>query len=1081
MACESRGMGGTTDFTEFKKRCVALNAEQREAVELPAGHALILAGPGSGKTETLALRIAYLLSRGVYPGAILCLTFTEAAAANMRRRLIGLVGVIAYRVPIHTFHGFCTDLIGRNPEYFYGSASFKPADDLARIAILDGIFKNLAHDNPLRAEHPAQGFVYLKTAQSVIRDLKKAGMTPQEFEQLLIANKGQYIPINEGLVIFNERLSASRISLIREYAESLKEFANSLGDSRHLSVATAVYNSLSHALDTADEDGKTAPLSAWKEQWTRKDDTGNRIFKDSAYAEKLYALCGIYKEYRAAMHAKALYDFDDMIVDVLEAFAKHAGFKATVAERYAHVLVDEFQDTNEAQMRILKTFLGDVMAVGDDDQAIYKFQGAEVANILDFKKCNPHARIIAFSSNYRSHDAIVEAAQSVALQGKNRLEGSGEILKKGSVAVRGAGGEILSKSFPTPLHEYAWVAEEIKRLINNGMNPRDIAVIAREHKQLEALQLFCAVNGVPVMYERLRDALHDPLVSELLVMAQFADSVARKSMAEADYLLPEILSFPFWGFERQTAWEISIAARGERGSWLSAMRHSADARVVSCADFLIEAGARAKNETADQVVDFLINGAFRAHYFSPERLRENSVAYALFLSGVAAFMRALRAYRYGEFIGTGDMLAFVALHQKNNIAIPDTSPFVVAGNAAHMATAHKIKGLEFDTVFVIGCVDSVWAGSERGSLLPFPINLPIAPSADSSDDHVRLLYVAMTRAKKNLYLTSYEATENGRSAERVRFLAGIPVVSASAECPRPEEILAAHLRPRSVTVCAGNERAFLESLLPQYQLSVTHLNTFLNVARGGPRQFLEQCLVRFPQAKSPSACYGSAMHAAVEALHARYTQSGSMPSATDLTGFFERALARERLTLHDATMYAARGAKALMVFYATKARSFKHDDIVEMNFKAEGVIVGNAHLTGKIDCIELVGGAGAVAYDLKTGKPSFGWEGRDLHEKIKLHGYRRQLLFYKLLIENSRTLGNRFMDVGVLNFLEPHTTQGIIDLSLAIDPAEIARLEKLIDVVWQKIQSLDFPDISHYPKNLSGIMAFEEDLLEGKV
>ncbi len=1056
------------DSSEFQKRLAALNAEQRQAVELPVGHALVLAGPGSGKTETLAMRIAYLLSQKTYPGAILCLTFTEAAAANMRARLFGLVGAAAYRVPIHTFHSFCTELINRNPEYFYDCAAFKPADDLARISILEGIFRNLAHDNPLRTEHPEQGFVYLKAAQQAITHLKKAGMTPDAFRDFLLENKTQFVAINAGIGVFDERLSAKRIPVIRDYAESLK------------AASVALYGSLSRALELAEEDGKTAPLSAWKEKWTRKDDGGVRIFKDTAYAEKLDALAGIYAEYRAAMHAKALYDFDDMILDVLAAFKAHAGIRQTVAERYAYVLVDEFQDTNEAQMRILETFQGDVMAVGDDDQAIYKFQGAEVANILGFKKRFPDARVIAFSANYRSHDVIVEAARRVAVQGESRLEGGEEFAKKGSVAVRGAGGAIISKSFPTPAHEHAWIAGELKRLIDSGVNPEDIAVIAREHKQLEALAPFCAAAGVPVAYERLRNALEDPRVRELLAMAKFADSVARKSMEEADYLLPTILSFPFWQFKRQTAWEISVAARGERGSWLSAMRHSTDAQVVACADFLIEAGALAKKETADSVIDFLITGQFRAYYFSPKRLEGNAAEYALFLSGLRAFMRALREYRAGEFISLHECLEFVALHEANGIAIPDKSPFISAKNAVHMASVHKIKGLEFEVAFVIGCTDSVWASGGRGSLLPFPINLPIAPTPDSADDHVRLLYVAMTRAKHTLYLTSFEKTEGGRSMERVRFLAEIPVTRADDECPSATEILSVRADAYNPFIFTGGERAFLESLLPQYQLSVTHLNTFLNVADGGPHKFLEQCLLHFPHAKSPSACYGSAMHAAVEALHARFRQSGIMPSAEDLAGFFKRALASERLALHDVKTYLARGTKSLAAFYAAKAGSFKESDIVEMNFKAEGVIVEGARLTGKIDRIELQGEDGAVAYDLKTGKPSDVWESTDAHKKIQLHGYRRQLLFYKLLIENSSALGDRSMERGVLNFLEPHKTQGIIDLALEIDVAEVTRLEKLIAIVWKKIQSLDFPDISKYPKDLSGIMAFEEDLLQGE-
>jgi len=1063
------------DADAFKKRLESLNTEQREAVQLPYGHALVLAGPGSGKTETLALRIAYLLAQKTYPGAILCLTFTEAAAANMRTRLFGLVGAVAYRVPIHTFHSFCTEIINRNPEYFYEQAACKPADDLARIALLEDIFKNLSHDNPIRTEHPEQGFVYIKATQKAITDLKKAGIMPDEFKQFLADNTVQLGVINSGLSVFDERLSVKRIPVIRAYAESLSVDSNTRA-SRHAPLIRVIQQSLLHALDMAQEEGATAPLSAWKERWTRKDDNGVRIFKDSAYTEKLEALADVYAQYCAAMHAKALYDFDDMILDVLSACAMHAGLRKTIAERYAYVLVDEFQDTNEAQMRILEILEGDIMAVGDDDQAIYKFQGAEVAHILGFKKRFPEARVITFSANYRSHDGIVDAARRVAAHSESRLEGIEGFVKKGSVAMRGVGGVILSKSFSTPTHEYAWVASELKRLIDSGVNAETIAVIAREHKQLEALAPFCSAVGVPVAYERQRNALADPRVRELLAMARFADSVAQKSMEEADYILPEILSFPFWQYKRQTVWEVSVAARSERGSWLSAMRHSEDPQVVACADFLIEAGTRAKKETADSVMDFLINGQFRAYYFSAEKLEHNGSEYALFLSSVRAFMRALREYRAGEYISLSDMLTFVALHEKNGIAIPDKSPFVSAKNAVHMASVHKIKGLEFDTVCIIGCTESVWTASGRGALLPFPINLPITATPDTPDDHVRLLYVAMTRAKHTLYITSYEQTESGRSAQRVRFLADIPVVSAHAECPPVEHMLSVR---DTVSVFEPREKLFLESLLPHYQLSVTHLNTFLDVTKGGPHTFLEQCLLHFPKAKSPSACYGSAMHAALETFHARFKQGGVMPTVDDMVHFFVRALGAERLALHDLKMYTARGTKALTAFYAAKAHTFKESDIVEMNFKAEGVIVSGARLTGKIDRIAYIGDNEAIAYDLKTGKASLDWEGDDMRKKIQLHGYRRQLLFYKLLIENATTLGDRSMDHGVLHFLEPHTTKGIVDLSLEIDATEVARLEKLIGVVWNKIQSLDFPDISKYSQDLSGVMAFEEDLLQG--
>src|SRR3989338_828610 len=176
-------------MSQFEKRYSQLNPEQKKAVDTIEGPVMVVAGPGSGKTELLSLRVANILRKvDIRPGNILCLTFTDAAAFNMRQRLVGLLGRDAYRVAIHTFHTFGVEVINRYPEYFYNGAIFLPADDATQTEILEGIFQKLDYGNPLHSEHQGR-FVYLNPVKKSIEYLKKAGLSPDEFNQILEANK----------------------------------------------------------------------------------------------------------------------------------------------------------------------------------------------------------------------------------------------------------------------------------------------------------------------------------------------------------------------------------------------------------------------------------------------------------------------------------------------------------------------------------------------------------------------------------------------------------------------------------------------------------------------------------------------------------------------------------------------------------------------------------------------------------------------------------------------------------------------------------------------------------------------------
>ena len=1137
----------------FDEQYKALNKEQRKAVDTIDGPLLVVAGPGSGKTQILSMRVGKILKETqILASNILCLTFTESASINMRNRLSKLIGSEAYRVAIHTFHNFCVEIIQKYPEYFYSGAFFSPADELAQIQILQNIFEKLPQKNPLKSEHPEQGFVYLKDVLKIIGYLKKAGILPDEFKQILKNNEKLIPEINKILGdAFADRLSKASISKVGKAVEQIsvlaKKTKKGFASPFIYNLAGAIEITLRAALAEAEESEKTAPLSAWKEKWLKKDDENRAIFKDTVNLEKLFSLADIYEKYRATMHEQGYYDFDDMILDTLGALEKNPSLRYEIQEQYQYILVDEFQDTNEAQMRLIQLITDapvhegrpNIMAVGDDDQAVYKFQGAELSNILNFKKLFRDVQVVAMTQNYRSTQDILDVASHIIKKGEERLEKLLPEIEKNLVASNPKlkNGEIKNKEFPTVAHEYNFVSREIKKRIDVGERPEEIAVIARKHYQLEELVPYLRGAGVPIRYEREQNVFKEPHIVQLIILARFLASIAEKHKDEADELLPQILSFPFWKLDRQTIWKISLGARrGEPDkNWLEVMLEYPSDEVKNIAKFLIDLGARAQSEPLEKILDEMVGAhvpvsqenedddpdedhvnknllpstgqvlkftsPFKEFYFSKEKFEHARAEYLQFLSSLRVFVNALREYKSGQILSLKDLVDFVELHEKNNISLNDQSPFAKFGEAVSLLTAHKAKGLEFETVFVLSCQDDVWAGRGMASKLSLPANMPIGPAGDTKDDQLRLFYVAITRAKRHLYLTSYLLGDKGETAQKLRFMVSgegdeevlkskvlsklyeSEIAEKDGEIPEAHEVLTASWLKYHTAPFLGEEKKLLQSLLDDYKMPVTHLNNFLNIKKGGPQFFLEQNLLRFPQAKTPSGAYGSAVHKTLENFVLHLKKEGKAPGEDLALEWFEKALKRERLAPEDFKQYKERGVEALTSFLKEKKGEFGPKDIVEFNFREQGVEVNGANLTGKIDRIVDLGSGEFEVYDFKTGKaPKNDWTGKDDYEKTKLHDYERQLLFYKLLVENSREFGERAkVERGVLEFVEPRQgDRKIITLPLMLTKEKTERMARLIGKVYEKIMNLDLPDISKYSQDIKGVEEFEEDLLEGR-
>jgi DNA helicase-2/ATP-dependent DNA helicase PcrA len=1104
----------------FEDRYTSLNTAQKKAVDTIDGPVMVIAGPGSGKTELLSLRVGNILKQGTArASSILLLTFTETAARNMRERLETLIGADAYRVAIYTFHGFCTDIIGRYPEYFFNESHFRPASDLLQSEILKAIFERLPHKHPLASFHQELGFSYLKETQVRIKDIKKGGLTPSRFKEILVENEQAFDALNTLLQHYlPERIGKDSIAAFESLA---KEFIK-IGS--NLSILYA--SSIDHALEEVDAVEKTTPLSTWKTKYTGKDEVGKRVFKDALTLPKLLALADIYESYQKALHKEGYFDYEDMILQVVEALSKHVTLRTELEELYQYIMVDEFQDTNNAQLSLVKAISSNpvhegrpnVCVVGDDDQAIYKFQGAEISNIHSFKALYTDVETVVLTENYRSTQKVLDFARAVVIQGVNRLENRYEEIRKDLVAKNTTltEGAIYTRAFATPEEEYAYIAEEVKKLLAAGIPAEEIALIAREHKQLIALLPYLDTRSVPYTYTRKENVFEEQHVFELIILCRFLATVG-DTTNERDDLLPQILAFPFWGLNRITIWRVAEYAKTNACSWLDAMQKSPDENMSKLAAFFIEVGVASQTTPLEIILDTLIGSRdatlvpespdddmetynpstltlsttftspYKTYYFGDNALKEHASTYIHFLSSLRVFMQALRTYKEGEQLRAHDVGPFVDIHTDYNIPLINETPFAHNEQSVSLLTSHGAKGLEFAYVFIVSVNDAIWAGSKKGSKLPFPINLPLATAGDDEDDFIRLVYVALTRARHTLYLTHHKSP--------LRFLGDI--VNTASEVKDSirdsSDLLVSGLSVYHVPPFAHNERALLKKVVEGYMLSPTHLNNFLDLTKGGPLMFLEQNLLRFPQAKTASSVYGTAIHKAIEDAHVSAKKDGIVPPLGSLIQTFKKELSRGRLHDYEEEKLRVRGENVLTRYYELEKESLTKDHIVELNFSKQSVMLGgttDAHgalLTGKIDHVIEGDASTWTVIDIKTGKGFSAWdeEKQSMYDEIKLHHYRYQLMMYKLLVEYSRDYSKHTVTSGVLEFVEEEVGGAIqkLELSLIGKDAEheLHRLKKLIQAVYTKITTLDFPDTSAYPETLEGIKAFEDDLIAGAV
>ncbi len=1092
----------------FQKRYEGLNKAQKKAVDTIDGPVMVIAGPGTGKTELLSMRAANILRKtDASAENILCLTFTESGASAMRERLVGLIGKDAYHIAVHTFHSFGSEVITKYNDYFYNGATFRPSDELTTYEILYNIFSKLPHDNPLSSKLNGD-FSYLKKVQNTISDFKRSGLTPDEIQRILRDNQN-FLEYAEPYIqaFFDRAIHKNMIAELSDLLRKISKYTPTSNETPNIvpSLSEVFYKSLAGVIEVSDTTQKTAAITAWRNSWCEKNREGKFVFKDTNRAKKLVASSLIYNEYLNAMQNAQVYDYDDMILRLVHALEIFPELKFNLQEQYQYIMVDEFQDTNGAQMRILLSLTDNpsqngkpnILIVGDDDQAIYSFQGAEVSNILLFQKQFTNPEVITLTENYRSTSEILDHARSVITLGTERLEGILDGVDKTPHAnIQHKVGETTLTEFPTIADEYSSTAEIIKKLISEGKDPNSIAVLARNHRDIKRFIPYLAHREIPMSYEHQENILEQPPIKILIAMAQAIEWINNGAIDKLDALLPELLAHPAWGVSPETIWHISLESYKKRQAWLETMREIGE-KTRLIANFLIEMAYLAVNQPIEITLDQLFGSQalklnedvqyiapFKDYFFGKSILESSAFEYATQLNALSRLRELIREYRPNNDITLKIFIEFIEVSKKANINLTLNATANPEQQAVQIMTAHKSKGLEFDSVFIINSVDQVWGSKSRGYVnrLGYPANMQIAPPGDTEDERLRLFFVAMTRAKRHLYVSYAKEDFAGKTCFKASFLEtntwDTRIIDPS-KTPENQLEAAKSTWQETLITPKTNLREVLLPYLRHYQLSATHLNNFIDVTSGGPQAFLLQNLLHFPVSPLPNAALGSAMHATLKLAHEHVSHTGERKPIEDILYEFEKQLKRQRLGKNDFTYQLQKGSEALQAYLEKKYQSFTPQQITERNFHTQGAVLGEAHLTGIVDVMEVDKEQRTISViDYKTGKPTHTWKGSSDFEKIKLHKYRQQLMFYKLLVEHSRDYKNFTVNEACLEFIEPDIEGAFASLSLNFDNNELQRFQKLTETVWRHIKAADFIDTSLYEQNYKGILAFEEDLLK---
>ncbi len=935
----------------YEESYALLNEEQKRAVDMIDGPVVVVAGPGTGKTQILTLRIANILRQIGADMAenILALTFTNSGVYAMRERLAEFVGLeSAYRVSIFTFHSFAEEQIKANPDIFTDFAFSRPATDIEKIKIVEEILQKLKLEY---LKTFASDFHYTRKIISAIDELKMDAISPEDF--------------------------------LEKINEQEKEILSNENSYYKRNTANAKKGDL-------------------------KPDALKPILQNRELAK-------VYEEYQKALKKNKLYDFSDMVLSVVQEAEKNKDYLSLLQEKYQYILLDEHQDTNDAQNKMVELIASaevnenrpNVFTVGDEKQAIYRFQGASVENFQKFSDLYDGVEIIRLKQNYRSSQNILDTAHSLIADKERLNAGNSKVAKHAH--------KLAVCEFPDYKSELLFIAEEIKKKIDNGADPNEIAVFYKENKNLGEIKSILEKYKISYKISSKENILDDKEIKKLILIFKAVENPLN------DEILAKVFFIDFLNFDLFDVLKIlerlnvcgkfdlknkSIFKIIQNEKILDSLEISDKEKFLDFAKFLKEQKRLSEELDFLEFFEKLIHSSgFLKHLLS---LPDNAQALRRLEK---IFDEAKKEFFSKKNYSLSNFIEYVNILDKYDIAIDLGRSALIDG--VNLMTAHGSKGLEFEYVYITNFVDSLWGGKRRMG----GFKLPTSKIKGDIEDERRLFYVALTRAKKEIMITQSTLDMDGKEKKPSRLLAEIDeefVQKTDCTVKNTEEKLKKYFTQREQSVLSVFDTEYVKKLFLQNTLSVTALNNYFT----SPLKYFFRNLLRIPSIQTKSLLFGNAIHATLERFFNDCAKEKKVLPKRKLLEIFDEVIRGQNILEKYFDEIKERGKKVLEKYYENYKNDFCLELEAEKKAFAEIVLSGGEKLKlyGVMDKIEKMENGKLRVVDYKTGKS---WSEKDKAQRADLE---RQLIFYKFLLDEY--FGENIVEECVLDFVEKSRKSG---------------------------------------------------------
>lgn len=932
----------------FAEAFSKLNQQQRLAVETTEGPVMVIAGPGTGKTQILTLRIAHILVQTQSnPDNILALTFTENAAREMKERLSKLIGSDAYKVHIQTFHAFCNELIQKNFDIFHHLASYEPITELEEIEIISAIIETGLYKT-LRPQGDPEH--YYHSIRSSIGSLKKEGIAPTTLMKAVQSWKSD----------FEKRDDLYHIK--GRYKGKMKG-------------------------------------SAFDEQ--------RHIAQTEEFAH-------VYESYQLQIEERKMYDFDDMIIEVVRGLQTNEALLASVRETFQYILIDEHQDTNNAQNAVIELICGiddfpNLFVVGDEKQSIFRFQGASLENFLYFQKLYPRAKLIHLEENYRSTQRILDATHAFIRHNPKSISSETALQAKK-----------MNHAFQLHLAEYAdpnqeadGIVTKIKENHSKNISYKDMAILVKKNEDVYRFARILEREDIPYLVSSPDPIFDDLQIRKIVMLLRGIAHVGTDIEFSRLFLMDIFETNPLDVFT-----VTQRASRARKTVWEVIQNETVPESVRTAGQKLIDWKKRSQNTPIDIFFLDVIHesGIFRqmlAHPNSFAQLQKLSLLY----EDIKQVQRRNHAALLDEYIVHIDLL------ERHAISF-QAPPADLHADRVFISTVHKSKGLEFDVVFVPNLVDGYWGGGRsRSTLLRIPWRY-ISRSGIVSEEVLeieeerRLFYVALTRAKQFVNLSFARHDSAGKAHIPSQFMSEIPDEHIQREVIVETQHDAAERLARTLVPSSQSRpqfsksefQAYITSRFSEQGVSVSALNNFISC----PWKYIFRNLVRLPDVRGFYLLLGTAVHESIREYIISLKQNKALTSL-QLQEYFLTTIDTFSASQNDIELLKTKGGAILQSYYQKRMSTWdtrRETEIIIPNIRMEEGIFIN----GKIDMIELNADKTVTVFDFKTGKVKSRNDMLGLTKKAD-KSYFRQLVFYRLLLTLFQR-GKYNMKKGVIEFVE---------------------------------------------------------------